>query len=259
MDHIRRDLGNLKKGSMVIVQLKNQANVLLMKASEYRSYRRGGRARYIGGFAKTSPVRLPVPNDGHWFLALDLGGYPGRIDAKVSIVPPPRGHLPEIRNRSPLNEIRQNLTPVEPPAGILDGRTWDVFISHASEDKEFVALPLAMALKEHGVSAWLDKAELRIGDSLRRRIDHGIRSCRFATVIFSPAFFAKGWTQYELDGIVARIVANKQSILPIWHNVTADDVIDYSPSLGDKLARTTDDASIEEIAAEIAEVIGRHK
>ena len=49
-------------------------------------------------------------------------------------------------------------------AGASKGR--DVFISHATEDKEAVALPLAHALQEHGISVWYDEFELRIGDSL---------------------------------------------------------------------------------------------
>lgn len=64
-----------------------------------------------------------------------------------------------------------------------------------------VALRLARALQDRGVSAWLDKTELRIGDGIRRRLDRGLRSSRFAAVVFSEAWFSKGRPQYELDGI----------------------------------------------------------
>lgn len=102
---------------------------------------------------------------------------------------------------------------------------------------------------------WLDKTEIRIGDSLRRKIDQGIRSSRFGVVILSPSFFAKGWTNHELDGLVTRTVAGEQSMLPIWHDVTAENVRDYSPSLADKLALSTAETSIEEIAQQIADAI----
>jgi hypothetical protein len=46
-------------------------------------------------------------------------------------------------------------------------------------------------------------------------------------------------------------------ILPVWHNVTAADVTRYSPSLAAKLARNTTDNTVEEIAAEVAEVARR--
>jgi hypothetical protein len=105
------------------------------------------------------------------------------------------------------------------------------------------------------VSVWLDEIELKIGHSLRRKIDQGIRASRFATVIFSASFFAKGWTQYELDGIVTKSVAGEQNLLPIWHNVTKDEVMAHSPSLADKVARSTATSTIAEIAGEIASVV----
>ena len=258
MEHVKWDLGSLKRGSVVEVQLRNQANVLLLDSSNYRNYARGNHARYYGGLAKSSPVRLAVPRDGHWFLAIDLGGHAGRIDASVAVQPPPRGSLPPIRQGEPLNTIRHNAPEAPPSVDLLGGRTWDVFISHASEDKEAVAQPLATALEALDVSVWLDVIELKIGNSLRRKIDQGIRSSRFAAVIFSASFFAKGWTEYELDGIVTRSVAGEQNLLPIWHNVTRDEVMAYSPSLADKVARSTATSTIAEIAEEIASVVKDH-
>lgn len=71
----------------------------------------------------------------------------------------------------------------------------------------------------------------------------------------SDTFFKKGWTNYELDGLVTRANTGEQVLLPIWHKVTKKQVIEYSPSLADKLARSTATHTIEEIAAEISEVI----
>lgn len=67
------------------------------------------------------------------------------------------------------------------------------------------------------------------------------------------SFFAKGWPQYELDGIVGLSVAGKQRMLPIWHEISKDEVEASSPSLADKLARTTATSTIAEIADEIVE------
>ena len=68
-------------------------------------------------------------------------------------------------------------------------------------------------------------------------------------------FIKKGWTNYELDGIITKVVTGEQIILPIWHNITKKEVIDFSPSLADKLARNTSVYTVEEIATEIGEVI----
>lgn len=130
-----------------------------------------------------------------------------------------------------------------------------MFISHAGEDKEAVASPLAAALEERGLRVWIDKGELRIADSLRRKIDHGLAHSSFGIVVVSKPFFAKGWPQYELDGIVGLSVAGKQRMLPIWHEISRDEVEQQSPSLADKIARTTVTSTIAEIADEIAAVV----
>jgi hypothetical protein len=96
---------------------------------------------------------------------------------------------------------------------------------------------------------------MRIGHSLRRKIDDGIRSSRFGVVILSDSFFRKGWTNHELDGLVTRTVAGEQSLLPIWHDLTPDKVMAYSPSLADKVAINTSERSIEDIAGQIAGVV----
>jgi hypothetical protein len=256
MEHVKYDLGQIRKGSTVMVQLGNQANVLLMDASNYRTYASGrsGQFRYYGGLQKRSPARLAVPSDGHWYVAIDLGGHSGKIRSGVAVEPPPRGFLPPMRDTGSLTQIRRNPA-ASPPPDALGGQIHDVFLSHASEEKETVARPLAAALDALGVTVWLDELQLGIGDSLRRSIDRGIRSSRFAVVVFSASFFTKGWTQYELDGIVTRTVDGQQNLLPIWHNVNRDDVINYSPSLADKLARSTATHTIEEIAQEIAAVV----
>ena len=76
-------------------------------------------------------------------------------------------------------------------------------------------------------------------------------------VVLSPSFIDKGWTNYELDGIVTRAVTGEQILLPIWHNITKQQVVDYSPSLADKVARSTATHTVEEIALEISELLNK--
>ncbi len=132
---------------------------------------------------------------------------------------------------------------------------YDLFISHATEDKEDFVRPLAKALVAKGLRVWYDEFELHIGDSLRRKIDTGLAQSRFGLVVLSRSFFAKNWPQYELEGLVTREMAGEQVILPIWHQITKSEVMDYSPSLAGKLARSTSDFTVEEIAQEVANVI----
>jgi hypothetical protein len=113
---------------------------------------------------------------------------------------------------------------------------WDVFISHASEDKDTIARPLAASLRAAGLRVWFDETELRLGDSLRRSIDNGLAQCRYGVVIISPSFLRKEWPQRELDGLTAREIGSRKVILPIWHDVSFADVARYSPVLADRLA-----------------------
>ena len=132
---------------------------------------------------------------------------------------------------------------------------YDAFISYASEDQAAVARPLFEALTAAGLDVWYDELTLKIGDSLRRKIDAGIASSRFAVTVISEHYLAKGWPQYEFDGVVSQAVSGQQVILPIWHNILKTQVQAFSPSLADKVARMTSDRTVEEIATEIIAVI----
>ena len=131
----------------------------------------------------------------------------------------------------------------------------DVFISHASEDKAEVARPLAEALTAEGVSVWFDEFELRLGDKLRERIEDGLRKSRFGVVILSHRFFSKRWPQLELDGLFALEVGSKR-ILPVWHQISADDVRQYSPIVSERLAVSTN-RGLGEVVRAIVDVV-RH-
>ena len=174
------DLGNLNKGQVVEVQLSAAANVRLMDSSNYSNYKNGRRHRYYGGYVKRSPYKITVPNSAHWYVTIDLGGYAGTVRHSVRVL---SGALPVARERLPLAE-EPNLY-VET---VESDKEYDVFISHASEDKEDVVRPLAKSLKEKGISVWYDEFELKIGDSLRRKIDQGLSKSRFGIVVISRAF-----------------------------------------------------------------------
>lgn len=248
------DLGHRNAGEIVEVTLSgNAANVRLMDSSNYSSFRSGRSHRYQGGLAKRSPVRLLVPRSGHWHVTVDLGGLRGQVRSGIQVLP---GALPPLQER-PLASV-PSLVHEEPPhADGISGtaKQYDVFISHASEDKDAIVRPLAHALREQGLQVWFDEFELRIGSSLRKTIDRGIANSRFGIIVLSKTFFSKGWPAYELDGLVTKAVSGEQVLLPIWHEVTKQEVVAYSPSIADKLARSTATRTVEEIAEEIARVI----
>jgi hypothetical protein len=180
-----------------------------------------------------------------------MQGLRGSTRASVRVLP---GALPEIQER-PLREVPSLVRNNLPPSVETGGKSYDVFISHASEDKDDFVRSLANALVNEGLDVWYDEMTLRIGDSLRQKIDKGLANSRVGLVVLSPSFINKGWTNYELDGIVTRAVSGEQILLPIWHNITKQQVVDFSPSLADKVARSTATHTIEEIAREISDLL----
>lgn len=248
-------LGHCERGAVVEVTLRgNAANVRLMDSSNFNSYKNGRQHRYIGGLMQRSPTRLQIPNSGQWHVAVDFQGLAGRANVGVRVLPPEL-----LQPLPPIQEQASSLASIAATAATTPsadtGREFDVFISHAHEDKDAIVRPLAHALQAEGLEVWYDEFELSIGDSLRRKIDAGLARSRFGVVVLSQAFFAKNWPQYELDGLVTREMTGEQVILPLWHGISKDEVIAQSPSLADKVALRTADYSVAEIAQQIADVV----
>jgi TIR domain len=138
---------------------------------------------------------------------------------------------------------------------VFEQKEYDFFISHATEDKESFVRPLAELLTKNGHKVWYDEFQLKIGDSLRKKIDEGLRFSKYGIAVLSRDFFRKNWTEYELNGLVAKEMNGVKVILPIWHNVTRDEVLSFSPTLADKVALNTAIYSLEEIATELKKLI----
>ena len=112
-----------------------------------------------------------------------------------------------------------------------------------------------MELEKLGASVWYDNFTLRVGDSLRKSIDNGLATSKYGIVILTDIYFKKFWTEKELNGLFSRYHEGNCKILPIWHNISKEEVSKNSPILSDILGLKTADYTIEEIAKELYEVI----
>lgn len=107
-----------------------------------------------------------------------------------------------------------------------------------------------------GVTVWYDQFVMEWGDTLRGAIDRGLADSRYGIVVFSPAFLKrKKWTEHELDGLFAREQSGNKVILPIWHNVKRDDLLEYGPALADRLAKDSRADSVENIVLELKRLL----
>lgn len=126
------------------------------------------------------------------------------------------------------------------------------FISHDSRDKKEVAEPIALQLQKWMCPVWFDQYSLKVGDSLRERIETGLKECPKCILILTPNFLNNnGWTKREYDSVFTRELVEKQKvILPVWYNISVEDVYKYSPILADRVgAQWTD--GVEEVARKL--------
>jgi hypothetical protein len=139
--------------------------------------------------------------------------------------------------------------------GAATGKRWDVFISHASEDKDFVR-PLAEALKKSGLEIWFDETAFTVGDRLRESIDHGLSKSRFGIVVLSKHFFLKHWPKEELEGLSSKEISGVKVILPVWHNITQTEVAEQSPTLAGRFAAQSRDG-LERVVQQLRQAMGK--
>ena len=133
-----------------------------------------------------------------------------------------------------INKMK-GITTVEVPS--YKARTlpeYDVFLSHANQDKAEIVDELYESLEKLGISIFYDKETLEWGDNWKKRILEGTQKAEFAIIIISDNFFGREWTEKELSEFLGRQNRNGQKlILPIVHNITNEDLREKYPSVAD--------------------------
>lgn len=133
----------------------------------------------------------------------------------------------------------------------------DVFISYAHEDSDY-ANELVKLMKASGIDVIYDKNDLKWGESIIDFIDSHLKTVKFAIVLISPAYLEKYWTNYELKSLLqrhSRSGDNQNIILPIWHNITAEEVANRSLALTDFNAVITAITTKEEIVKKVEQIL----
>ena len=110
---------------------------------------------------------------------------------------------------------------------------YDVFISHAVEDKIPIAIELDKALRERGLAVWFSGKELSIGDRLTQSIYTGLDDCRFGVVILSPTYLSKAWPMAEFCTLVQREKEGHKVVLPVLFDITPQELAVKYPPMAD--------------------------
>ncbi|MBB36349.1 MAG: hypothetical protein CME88_09915 [Hirschia sp.] len=151
------------------------------------------------------------------------------------------------------NMTQQAMNAIELHAG--PDEQYDVFISHAFEDKESFVREFAEMLQARGVKVWYDETSLVWGQRQRQAMDRGIASSKFGIVVLSNFFFSKSWALNELEGLMANDANGSCPLLPIWHNISKNEVLKESPMLAGRTALLTAAHTVDEICDKVEEIL----
>jgi hypothetical protein len=114
-------------------------------------------------------------------------------------------------------------------------KTWDFFISYASEDRAAAANPIEEELTNRGFAVWLDHKVLSEAGKLVEEIHAGLSNCHYGIIILSPRFLSKDWPMRELDTLFAiESIEGRRRIVPLLHNMTLPELQDRAPELHKK-------------------------
>lgn len=138
----------------------------------------------------------------------------------------------------------------------IEKMEYDVFLSHSSLDKDSHVSELSNELEERGLRVFEDTKVFKVGDSQIDQMNKGILNSKAVVLFISKNFFSSKWSQYEFKAFLNRHVKEDTlPLLPIWHNVTYEEVFEFNPFLADKFALSTEQYSITEIAKLLYEAI----
>ena len=132
---------------------------------------------------------------------------------------------------------------------------YDIFISHASEDKDLIVRPLVVMLEKLLVRVWYDEFSLNLGDSLSASIDKGLTESSFGIVVLSKSFLRKNWTDYEYRSLLSRQMNGKRIIIPLWYDITKEEVLSFSPYLADVFAGNVTPDNLQRTILAILKVV----
>jgi hypothetical protein len=137
----------------------------------------------------------------------------------------------------------------------IGSREYDIFLSYARIDGASVATDLQSQLENLGIAVWFDEVAIVPGRSQSLQMDAGLRKARAGVALLTPAYLAgRFWTERELGALL-----NKETLIPVLHNVTFEDVKQYSGILPDLAGFTTAQDSIADIGKKIAVAITREE
>jgi TIR domain len=127
------------------------------------------------------------------------------------------------------------------------------YLAHASEEKTTLAVPLAEKLRSKGIDVWLDRWEIRYGDSLLQKMDEGLVNCTHFLVLLTPTSLTKEWVKTEIDAGFMRAVEKQSRFIGLRIGVTVNEL---PPLIKSRNCPELNLHSQEEVDRLIADILG---
>ena len=153
----------------------------------------------------------------------------------------------ELERRIGLNEGTVELPKSDAP---------NVYLAHASENKANLAEPLARTLFDAGIYVWLDKWEIRSGDSLRQKMEQGLSNCSHFVVLLTPESINKPWVNAEIDAGFLQDIEGSSAFIALRNGISVGDL---SPFLKSRLCPEIDLNNSVLVDSLVDDIFGRSK
>ncbi len=95
---------------------------------------------------------------------------------------------------------------------IFGADDYEIFISHASEDRPEVARPIHAACERLGLKAFLDEEHIAWGENFTHKINSALGAARTVLCIISPVSVTKQWPMAEVNTSLSLEIAGKKEV-----------------------------------------------
>ena len=135
---------------------------------------------------------------------------------------------------------------------------YDVFISHAVEDKIPIANELYRRLEQKNLKVWYSGSELSVGDRLTESIHTSLDQCRFGVVIISPTYLSKIWALNEFFFLLTKEKDGQKVILPVLYDITPEQLA-YRSTLMAEMFAVRADKGLEYVTEKLYQEIQKQR
>ncbi|MGE3228642.1 MAG: TIR domain-containing protein [Hyphomicrobium sp.] len=92
---------------------------------------------------------------------------------------------------------------------------FEIFISHAREDKAAIARPIHEACARLGLKAFLDEEHIGWGESFTKKINTALGAARTVVAVVSSNSVGKEWPLAEVNTALALEISGQKRVLPV--------------------------------------------